>query len=326
MATFQRSTVVLEDQFEQSPGSKGSCIDADLQPARAYAPKINAAFAAHGSPLTKHSEILRKRPPRTLKGLPAMVRRHLEIMAFESPPNACAFKYIPSAAQFLTAAKDLFLAILDAFRRRILHRNISADNILVANNQLFMVDWDIRRLFPFAGGRGTVAGTLETMSVAGLANRDPLPHDDFESAVYVLLKVLTQTFVAPVDQQREWAATLWRYHWDSPNVHPLMLKDIRLSMWIARSNEGSVIDSTVQMFCRAGHTTRAQLILALLSLPLPVKCRLFDSSAVYDRQYDAILLSLQALVDKAVAAVDSVDANSLIWSGAGVVDAGQEGI
>ncbi|KAJ7218560.1 hypothetical protein GGX14DRAFT_595276 [Mycena pura] len=104
-----------------------------------YAPKIIAAFAAHGSPLTKHSEILRKRPARTLKGLPAMVRRHLEIMAFESPPNACALKYIPSAAQFLTAAKDLFLAILDAFRRRILHRNISADNILVANNQLFMV-------------------------------------------------------------------------------------------------------------------------------------------------------------------------------------------
>ncbi|KAJ7207862.1 hypothetical protein GGX14DRAFT_454608 [Mycena pura] len=92
-------------------------------------------------------EILRNTWKRSASTLPAMVRRHLGIMAFESPPDARALKYIPSAAGLLTAAKDLFLAILDAFRRRALHRDISVNNVLVANNQLLMVDWEIGRLF-----------------------------------------------------------------------------------------------------------------------------------------------------------------------------------
>ncbi|KAJ7207892.1 hypothetical protein GGX14DRAFT_454725, partial [Mycena pura] len=145
--------------------------------------------------------------------------RHLEIMAFESPPDARALKYVTSAAGLLTAARDLFLAILDAFRRRALHRDISVNNILVTNNQLLMVDWEIGRLFQepsFAAEQGTVTGTLDTMSVGSLANWDPLPHDDLESAIYVLLKVLTKTFVPAVGQQSEWAVTLERYCWDDP--------------------------------------------------------------------------------------------------------------
>ncbi|KAJ7688233.1 hypothetical protein B0H14DRAFT_3053390, partial [Mycena olivaceomarginata] len=72
--------------------------------------------------------------------------------------------------------------------RRVLHRDISVNNILVAVNQLALVDWEIGRRFQeplSATGRGTITGTLDTMSVASLANRDPLPHDDIESAVYV---------------------------------------------------------------------------------------------------------------------------------------------
>ncbi|KAJ7880997.1 hypothetical protein B0H14DRAFT_2705730 [Mycena olivaceomarginata] len=302
---------------------------ADVQPAPSYAPKILAAFAARDSPLPgppNDSEILRnrKRPASALEGLPAMVPRHLEIMAFDSPPDARNLKDVPSAAEFLAAAEDLFRAILDAFRRRVLHRDISVNNVLAAHNQLLMVDWEIGRRFQeplSAAGRGTVTGTLDTMSMASLANRDPLPHDDIESAVYVLLKVLTQTFVPPVDQEHEWAVILDAYCWDDPDVQPQRLLTMRGYMWTGRNMIDSTVDKTVQIFRSGGHATRAQLALSLLSLPLPDQRKLIDSS-----DYDAILSSLQDLVEQAVAAVRSVDASSLIWNSAEVADAGREEI
>ncbi|KAJ7034509.1 hypothetical protein C8F04DRAFT_1101184 [Mycena alexandri] len=298
---------------------------ADVQLAPAYAPKILAALAAHHSPppaSPNDSEILQNR--KQLKALPPMVSRHLEIMAFDSPPDARKLKDVPSAAEFLAAAEDLFRAILDAFRRRVLHRDISVNNILVADNQLIMVDWEIGRRFQEPSStarRGTLTGTLDTMSVASLANRDPLPHEDIESAVYVLLKVLTQTFVPPADQEREWAATLDTYCWDDPDVPPNRLLNTRLSIWSGRNLENSTVGETVQIFRSAGHATRAQLVLSLLSLPLPLQRKSIDSS-----DYDTILSSLQGLVEQAVAAVRSVDASSLIWGSAKVVDAGQEEI
>ncbi|KAJ7258626.1 hypothetical protein C8J57DRAFT_1644584 [Mycena rebaudengoi] len=346
---FQCSTVVLEgeldEQFSDGKGptyivvkmsfiSKGrlwrekivvdALYTADVQPAPAYAPKLLAAFATHDLPPPSppdDSEILQngKRSAKALEYLPAIVPRHLEIMAFDSPSNARKLKDVPSAAEFLAAAEDLFRAILDAFRRRILHRDISVNNILVADNQLIIIDWEIGRRFQepsSAPGRGTVTGTLDTMSVASLANRDPLPHDDIESAVYVLLKVLTKMFVPPANQQHKRAETLYRYCWDDPDLKPLTLSDLRQFLWIGR-NKNSVVDNTMQIFRSAGQAAHAQLILSLLSLPLPADRDLIDSS-----NYDAILLSLQGLVEQAVAAVRSVDASSLIWSSAKVVDEG----
>jgi hypothetical protein len=125
---------------------------ADVQPAPAYAPKLLAAFATHDLPPPSppdDSEILQngKRSAKALEYLPAIVPRHLEIMAFDSPSNARKLKDVPSAAEFLAAAEDLFRAILDAFRRRVLHRDISVNNILVADNQLIIIDWEIGRRF-----------------------------------------------------------------------------------------------------------------------------------------------------------------------------------
>ncbi|KAJ7430292.1 hypothetical protein FB451DRAFT_1500213 [Mycena latifolia] len=124
---------------------------ADLQPGPAYTPKLLTAFAAHGSPLglPNPSEILRagKRPASALEDLPTMVPRHLEIMVFASPRETRKLKDVPMAAEFLPAAEQLFRAILDAFRRGILHRDISVNNILVADNQLLMIDWEIGRRF-----------------------------------------------------------------------------------------------------------------------------------------------------------------------------------
>ncbi|KAJ7085768.1 hypothetical protein B0H15DRAFT_369142 [Mycena belliarum] len=164
-----------------------------------------------------------------------------------------------------------------------------------------MIDWEIGRRFqkPSSAAKGgTLTGTLDTMSVASLANRDPLPHDDIEFAVYVLFKVLTQTFVPPVDQQRKWATTLDSYCWDNPGMQPHILLHLRMSLWTSRNHVDSVIHTTAQIFRSAGHDTRAQLVLSLLSLPIPIHPDSIDSS-----DYDTILLSLEGLVEQAVAAV-----------------------
>ncbi|KAJ7203161.1 hypothetical protein GGX14DRAFT_652733 [Mycena pura] len=293
---FQRSTVVLEGKLVgQSQGGEGSTnvvvkmsfiaehrlwreriiVDAlytaNIQTAPVYAPKILAAFAAHGSPPVQPngSEIMRNKK-RQLVDLPVYVPRHLELMisSFDSPPDARKLKYAPSTAKFLAAAVDLFEAILDAFQ---------LNNVLLADNRLVVVDWEMGRLFEeslSATQRGTITGTLDTVSVASFNQHDPLPHDDVESAVYVLLKVLTQTFVPPENLQRDAQA-------DS-DAH------------------------TAQIFRSAGHATRAELILSLLSLPVRDQRHLFSSD------YGAVLLSLQGLVEQAVAAVRSVDASSLI--------------
>ncbi|KAJ7196292.1 hypothetical protein GGX14DRAFT_403492 [Mycena pura] len=296
-APFQRSTVVLEGILEQSPGLPYAVVKmsfiaehrvwrekiivdalytANVQPAPVYAPKMLAAFAAHGLPLPASAQpsILRNRK----EPFSVYVPRHLEIMIFESPPNARKLNCVPSAATFLAAAVDLFEAILDAFRRRVLHRDISVNNILVADNRLLVVDWEIGRRFTefsFATQRGTITGTLDTMSVASLNQIDPLPHDDVESAVYVLLKVLTQTFVPPEDLERAWAPTLSAYCWDDPKVEPPRLAEIRMNMW-GRTLELSSVNKTVNVLRSAGHATRADLILSLLTLPLPAQRQIMD--------------------------------------------------
>ncbi|KAJ7654138.1 hypothetical protein DFH06DRAFT_522083 [Mycena polygramma] len=241
-----------------------------------------------------------------------MIPRHFEVMVFP-PREAHQLKSIASlaAADLLVAAEQLFGAILDAFRHRILHRDISVNNVLIADGQLLLVDWDIGRKFdaqaPAAGnGTCTVAGTstLDTMSVARLKNWDLLPHDAVESAVYVLLKVLTQNFVPPPELQREWTRIRRGFLWDDPAADPSMLANFRATLWSQVKIKGTTVRETVELFRASGHETHAQLVVALLDLPLPEQ-----RDGPLD--YDAVLLSIEDLVRKAIAASRSVDASSL---------------
>jgi hypothetical protein len=192
-------------------------------------------------------------------------------MLFASPRHGRKLKDL-SAVEFLTAAEQLFEAILDAFRRRVLHRDVSINNILLGDNQLLLVDRELGGHFEELSSavvRGTVTGTLVTMSVASLRNDNPLPHDDMESAVYVLLNALTQTFVPPVDQQREWVAALRRYKWDEP-LDPSMLADLWEGLWTSR-HRTSTIPTTLRIFESVGYEARAQLV-QFTSLP-PSACQ-----------------------------------------------------
>ncbi|KAJ6588265.1 hypothetical protein B0H19DRAFT_1098561 [Mycena capillaripes] len=238
-----------------------------------------------------------------------MVSRHLEVLVSASPREARKLidDSVLSATKFLAAAKQLFLAILDVFRRGVMHRDISVNNILLADSQLLMIDWEIGRRFvePF-NRQDAVIGTLDTMSVASLMRADPLPHDDIESASYVLLKVITQRFKPQKDKESEWKKLLAKYKWDHPYVDLDLLQQSRMVSWYHKSSfpAATPTGATVKFFRSCGHTTTAKLLELLFFLPLPI-----DRDAVNMSDHAAVLSSLEDLVKRAVAIVDSVDAS-----------------
>ncbi|KAJ6588262.1 hypothetical protein B0H19DRAFT_1098555 [Mycena capillaripes] len=240
-----------------------------------------------------------------------MVSRHLEVMVFASPREARKLidDSVLSATKFLAAAKQLFLAILDAFRRGIMHRDISVNNILVANSQLLMIDWEIGRRFvePFKR-QDAVIGTLDTMSAASLMRANPLPHDDIESAVYVLLKVITRRFKPQEGKENEWKEVLAEFNWDDPYVDPGSLRHSRALLWWTKSPfPGATPLGAARIFFRStGHTALAELLDSHFSLPLPI-----DRNAVDMSDHAAVLSSLEVFVKMAVDAVESADANGL---------------
>ncbi|KAJ7063637.1 hypothetical protein C8F01DRAFT_1251161 [Mycena amicta] len=235
-------------------------------------------------------------------------RRHLELNVFASP--RCKLVDVP-AIKLLDAAKQLFLAVLDAFRRGFIHGNISMNNILYAqaDYQLLIIDWELGRRFvdPFVR-QNTLTGTLDTMSVANFMRLAPLPHDEIESAIYVLLKIITQTFKPTEDLEGEWMSTLRQYHWDDPRVRPGTLQQLRRMFWgkYSHFSRGTTIRDTLDLFRSSGRPATAQFLHSLFSLPLPIDHDTIDSS-----DYNTVLSSLEDLVVQAVAAVDSVDASGL---------------
>ncbi|KAJ7223185.1 hypothetical protein GGX14DRAFT_657598 [Mycena pura] len=290
-----------------------------------YAPKLLGSFAAVGYDRPKSFECLTKskRKAVDLEDVPALVIRHHEIMVFDSSTDGRKLTEL-SAAEFLTMAKQLFEAILGAYSRRVLHRDVSINNIR-ATSRLVLYDWEIGRLVAESplDPQGTVAGTLDTMSVASLNNNPPLPHDGIESAVYVLLKVLTQSFVPPENQKGNWEEILEDYHWDNPDIRLRTLSDIRMAMWNGHLSDDSLIDETLHILALAGHEARAKLIVALLSLSLPAKREPVKHAPVAHwwspkltridgSDYERVLSSLEKLVEEAIRAVDSVDADDLV--------------
>ncbi|KAJ7359324.1 hypothetical protein DFH08DRAFT_931882 [Mycena albidolilacea] len=267
---------------------------ADPEHPPAYAPKLLGAFAALGPPSVGSSSEssanlpMRKRKASVLDVL-ALVPRHLEVMLFASPRHSRKLKDL-SVAEFLTAVEQLFEAILDAFPSRPPFSSRSTGSSA-----------DTLRSCRQLSCGGTVTGTLVAMSVASLRNDNPLPHNDMESAVYVL-NALTQTFVPPVDQQRKWVAALQR-----------CLRTFGRAY-------GPAVTVHRQFLPLCGFSSRSDMRLvpssssSLLSLPLPAKRQAGDSppskcSGINSADDDVILLSLEDFVKTAVDAVRSVDAS-----------------
>ncbi|KAJ7693356.1 hypothetical protein B0H17DRAFT_1279244 [Mycena rosella] len=191
----------------------------------AYAPKLSQRLLRMARLLSTRAEATRKH----LTALPAMVRRHLKVMVFASPHGpATRGRFL--APKLLTAVKQLFLAILDAYPWRHPSRHFSEQYPLRQQSACH------GRLGDRPTLRGAVYWERPHRHVGHNVSseprgKDPLPHDDIESAVYVFLKVLTQKFKPREDLQGAWREILFDYHWDDPDEAPRTLKLLRIGLW-----------------------------------------------------------------------------------------------
>ncbi|KAF7313788.1 hypothetical protein HMN09_00536000 [Mycena chlorophos] len=236
-------------------------------------------------------------------GSPGFTRgRHLEIMLFESPRNAQRLDKL-STGTLLEAGIQLFECLLDLYTRGFIHRDISSGNVLFANGRVLIVDWETGRRFdsPFSDSGAATTGTLDTMSVASLRGRVPLPHDDAESATYVLLKALMQTYTAPSSQSVEWEKNFKVYRWDIDDADHESLIVKRASLWGSQQIE-SARRTTHKLFIASDDQLRADFVQAIFSMALPMgrwigsETPLADHEGLDAGNYEEVLASLKEIV------------------------------
>ncbi|KAG2352802.1 hypothetical protein BDR07DRAFT_1210134, partial [Suillus spraguei] len=102
----------------------------------------------------------------------------------------CEFE---SSHQLVTAVRDALIAHKDAYHNaRVLHRDLSAGNVVIYRGKGILIDWDLSKLIDVVGARQiTRTGTWQFMSAHLIENRDAKHdvEDDLESSLYVVLWV-----------------------------------------------------------------------------------------------------------------------------------------
>ncbi|KAF7316101.1 hypothetical protein MIND_00128200 [Mycena indigotica] len=253
-----------------------------------------------------------KRRANQISTLSPLVPRHVEAMAFESPSDTRKLNDVSlSVTDLINAAVQIFLALFDVFNREIIHRDISMGNILLTTDGILLIDWETGRRFkldspPPSGpvGERKVTGTLDTMAYYMLDGKHmPLPHDDLESAVYVLLKALTQTFKNPLEDP-EWQRNYARFKWDKGDIGIDDLKLVRDNLWSQKGKRG-IIHDIKQTFREADEHCAVQFIDVLLSMPLPQErwsseTKLSDHTGLDATNYDAVHKSLDTIIQDVV--------------------------
>ncbi|KAF7308585.1 hypothetical protein HMN09_00707700 [Mycena chlorophos] len=309
-SVFGRSTVVLTGRDEQSDFVivKFAHVSEQRRDREAlvvgtlcaesplwYTPILRASYSvptrAYPAPSYERKPSDRDTPKHTTE-------RHLEIYVFETPENAKKLVDV-TFPELLDALESLFEALYDAFRRRCMHRDISVGNCLFANGHILLIDWELGRRWDDSWISGSITGTLDMMSTRSLARKPPLPHDDFESTVYLCLKILTRKFRCRDSDAEEWHDTIKTYAWDT-QMNATSLRAMRLSLWYDKESEG-VIPTTCRLFRAAGENQWAALVENLMTLPLPVQ----QSSLADPTDYETVLASCAVLKDLAVKAIQA---------------------
>ncbi|KAF7307448.1 Pkinase-fungal domain-containing protein [Mycena indigotica] len=268
----------------------------------AYTPELVASFAAVGPPFTVLPD---SQPQHPKYPLTLMRPHHMEVMAFKSPRDTKKLKEL-SVPQLIATAIHLFESLLDMFSRRIMHLDISSGNVLSTSQQALLIDWELGRIFgaPLPAEGSPVIGTLDTMAVYPLQGGDLLPHDDLESAVYVLLKAVTQTFV-PTQKQGEWVRFRDAYGWDRGDESPYTRSYLRLTLWGKQFPFG-LREKTMTFFRDSGDELRAAFVEALFSMALPAgrwnpaTSRESKGSNLDVTDYNEVFASLKEIVEGVV--------------------------
>ncbi|KAG2088560.1 uncharacterized protein F5147DRAFT_658678 [Suillus discolor] len=123
----------------------------------------------------------------------------------------CEFE---SSHQFVAAIRDALIAHKDAYNSAgVLHRDLSAGNVVIHKGKGILIDWDLSKLISIKGARQvTRTGTWQFMSAHLVQNRDARHdvEDDLESSLYVVL----------------WIALMYTETHLTPPVRSLLVKDV----------------------------------------------------------------------------------------------------
>ncbi|KAG2089146.1 uncharacterized protein F5147DRAFT_658498 [Suillus discolor] len=119
-----------------------------------------------------------------------------------------------SSRQLITAVCDALIAHKDAYHKAgVLHRDLSAGNVVIHDGKGILIDWDLSKLIDIKGARKvTCTGTWQFMSAHLVENEDATHdvEDDLESSLYVVL----------------WVALLWAKTYLTVPAWSLLMKQV----------------------------------------------------------------------------------------------------
>ncbi|KAI5478606.1 Pkinase-fungal domain-containing protein [Pseudohyphozyma bogoriensis] len=245
---------------------------------------------------------------RSAPRLDRVTLRHLEVYVFDSLSGAAPLDRVPTIEDFLSLAKQLFQTVGKNYEAGLLHRDLSLNNVLALSAMLVLIDWELaRRIGDEASSiAGVVTGTLDTMAVGYLLRSSPArPHDELESAIYVLFKAFTTSFVPSEDMKSQWHTDLNGLRWNQ-SLEPKVLASVRETMWGDKAS--SPVVPILNHLRAQGAGDMADVFETLFHLELPLQSKARAALTLETAENE-----LEVLIKDAVRAVNAARSLSGSW-------------
>jgi hypothetical protein len=171
--------------------------------------------------------------------------RHLEIYILDVPIGK-PLKATKDLTLFLDLVCQLFRVILNAYRAKVIHRDLSSGNVIVFEEKLYVIDWDAGKHLESQSPENTpdVTGTLDTMPIWRLRGHPAMSlAAEAESATYVAIKTLLQICRPTADRPSDTALydkMLNEFNWDDSRVGNHAIADARYKLWTPESEHISL--------------------------------------------------------------------------------------
>ncbi|KAI5479385.1 Pkinase-fungal domain-containing protein [Pseudohyphozyma bogoriensis] len=270
--SWRERAMVEEITAESKPSWCPTLDDSYAAPPRVRSPESQSA------PVPDQRQQKRERDPPN-----NVTPRHIEIHVFDSPADAVRLDKVATLAEYKSTCIELLDAVRELYEKGVSHRDLASGNVLSAGGRLVLIDWELGRKdgTDAAPESSVVTGTLDTMPIILIRRALPthalprdvqtypfLPHDELESAIYVMFKALTTSFVPSL--KLEWNSQVDDLLW---NVQPKLseLIDRRKLMWNRYLGErsGPILD----LLTEQGHEPVSKVFRTLFDLDLPVQSR-----------------------------------------------------
>lgn len=193
--------------------------------------------------------------------------RHIEILITQTLADGRRLAHTDvDTHTIVSIARQLFEAIAFAYKRNVLHRDISSGNVLFTpDGKLVWIDWECATPVGSIARSLERTGTLDTMSVRALRGSPfvHLPHQELESGVYLIWKLVMTNKRLIIRRKDEslFTETSKSYFWEVA-AEPVMVANSRIAMW----GENALVESLVD----SDGGVAVDLIMMAYSLPVEV--------------------------------------------------------